>query len=217
MTCLGTIATMQPKDQTSGAVYVVEENCASRAVLAGILGAAGFDVGSYGAMAELLVDLGTLGPGCIVSGLAPGSDDAAALHRELVARGWAFPVIAVTPSADVVAAVRAMKTGAVDVVVRPVVAEDLVEAVRAALAAMNRSDGDPFAQAALDRLARLTRRERQVLGGMVRGQTNKAIAHDLGISPRTVEVHRAKVMEKLGCRSLPAIVRLALQGGIKGA
>jgi FixJ family two-component response regulator len=67
------------------------------------------------------------------------------------------------------------------------------------------------------RLERLTRRERQVLDAMVRGDGNKAIAHDLGISPRTVEVHRAKVMEKLSCRSLPDVVRLAVQAGLMRA
>jgi len=217
MSGVGTVQPPRLSDFSYGSVYLVEEDTVHRAIVAEMLGAAGHSVFSYASTAALLIDLGAQGPGCIVSGLAPGSADSAALHRELAARSWVFPIIALTPAADVASAVLAMKTGAVDVVARPVQPEDLLEAVRGAMDALSRSHSDPAARAVRDRLARLTRRERQVLEGMVGGQQNKGIAHQLGISPRTVEVHRAKVMEKLGCRSLPDIVRLALQAGLGGA
>ncbi len=216
MNSFGTIQPAHPAEVNYGPVYLVEEDSTHRKAVAEMLCAAGHLVRSYDSAAAFIADLGAQGLGCIVSGLAPGSADSAALHRELAARSWVVPVIALTPAADVAAAVLAMKTGAVDVVPRPARSDGLLAAVSGALRAANRSRGGPAEQAVLDRLARLTRRERQVFEGMVRGQANKAIAHHLGISPRTVEVHRAKVMEKLGCRNLPDIVRLSLQAGLPG-
>lgn len=217
MSCIGRVPPDRSGEVPDGPVYFVEEDPGERKLVAEMLCAAGHSVHCYDSVAALLADLGTQEGGCIVLGLTPGSADSEAVHREIAARNWAFPVVAVTPAFDVIAAVLAMKTGAVDVVARPVQPEGLVRAVRGALGAVNRSLGDTAERGVHDRLARLTRRERQVFEGMVRGQANKAIAHELGISPRTVEVHRAKVMEKLGCRSLPDIVRLALQGGLGGA
>lgn len=212
--CVGKVQPDHPGGLSYGPVYLVDEDPAQREAVAEMLCAAGHAVRSYDSAASLLAELGAEGPGCIVSGLVPGSDASVALRREIVARSWVFPIIALMPADDVAAAVLAMKTGAVDVVPRPVQPDGLLEAVRGALGVVNRSLGGVAGRAVQDRLARLTRRERQVLDGMVRGQANKAIAHELGISPRTVEVHRAKVMEKLGCRSLPDIVRLALQAGV---
>jgi two-component system response regulator FixJ len=144
--------------------------------------------------------------------------DGAVLLNELAARGCPFPVVALAPAGDVVTAVRAMKAGAVDVVALPLEAEALAQAVREALEGMGRAAaGGTIPENLRLRLERLTRRERQVLDAMVRGDGNKAIAHELGISPRTVEVHRSKVMEKLSCRSLPDVVRLAVQAGLMRA
>ncbi len=217
MSCVGAVQPARRGDVSFGQIYLVEGDPAHREGVAEILCGAGYAVRGYDSAAALLADLGAQGSGCIVSGLAPGSADSVALHRELAARSWVFPIVALTPAADVAAAVLAMKAGAIDVVPYPIRVDELLEAVRGALGAVGRGHGGPAAQVADDRLVRRTRRERQVLDGMVRGQANKAIAHELGISPRTVEVHRAKVMEKLGCRSLPEIVRLALQAGLGGA
>lgn len=112
---------------------------------------------------------------------------------------------------DLAAIVRAIKAGAADVIATPIDEDKLLAAVHAALAAQRDASGrDATRQAARARIARLTRRERDVLEGMVQGAANKVIAHALGISPRTVEIHRAKVMDKLGSRSLSQIVRLAV-------
>lgn len=211
-------ASQAARDSAGGSVHVVAADGALGEALAAMLRAAGWRVGVFASAAELLGRLEVLASGCIVSGLCIDTADGAMLLRELAARGCPFPVVALAPAGDVGTAVRAMKAGAVDVVALPLEAGALAEAVREALAAMVRPAGSGAIPENLRlRLERLTRRERQVLDAMVRGDGNKAIAHDLGISPRTVEVHRAKVMEKLSCRSLPDVVRLAVQAGMMRA
>ena len=107
-----------------------------------------------------------------------------------------------------------MKAGAVDFIEKPYSAEDLIAAVSAALARMADSrQSQAQTHSAELRIAGLTPRERDVLSRLVDGRPNKVIAHDLGISPRTVEIHRANVMEKLGCRSLAEVVRIAISAG----
>lgn len=191
-----------------GAVHLAVADSRLRAGLAATLALSGFRVRIFEGAAPLLADLGTLPAGCV---LAADAD----LPRQLRAQGCNFPVVAVTAEADVATAVRAMKAGAADVVTHPVRPDDLAAAVRGALAQLTRRQaGESVVQAMRSRVERLTRREMQVLEGMVRGGANKAIAHELGISPRTVEVHRANVMEKLGCRSLSQIIRMAVRLGL---
>ena len=199
-------------------VYLLDIAEAPGVVIAAELRDGGFSVTCFATADAFFALLPLLAPGCVVTGLCPGLHDGVAFQRELRVHGCNFPVIAATAPGDVPAAVRAMKAGAADVVVRPVRAAELGVAVHGALASRRRdlADSDEV-QAMRERLARLTRRERQVLEGLVRGEVNKSIANELGISPRTVEVHRAKVMEKLACRSLSEIVRLALQVGLSVA
>lgn len=195
-------------------VYLLNSNDAPGAGIAAELRDSGFSVTCFATIDSFFAELPLLAPGCVVTGLCLDLVDGVAFQRELRVHGCNFPVIAATAAGDVPAAVRAMKAGAADVVVRPVGAAELCVAVHGALASRRRDlvDSDEV-QAMRERFARLTRRERQVLDGLVNGEVNKSIANELGISPRTVEVHRAKVMEKLACRSLPEIVRLALQVG----
>jgi two-component system response regulator FixJ len=142
-------------------------------------------------------------------------EDPTSFQHELRVRGCAYPVIAITADSDVVAAVRAMKAGACDVITLPLRRDDVREAVTAALALLSRSQAAESSVVEMrNRVESLTRREAQVLDAMLRGAANKAIAHELGISPRTVEVHRAKVMGKLACRSLPELVHIAVRLGI---
>ncbi len=140
--------------------------------------------------------------------------DGLELQQELNRRGVTLPVIVMTGHGDVPIAVRAMKAGASDFIEKPFSDELLLECVRRAR--------DRAAEAGREsaeigeikhRLGNLTPRERQVLHGMVAGKPNKAIAFDLSISPRTVEIHRARVMEKMQARSLSALVRMALAAG----
>jgi two-component system response regulator FixJ len=122
-----------------------------------------------------------------------------------------LPVIVMTGHGDVPIAVEALKAGAVDFLEKPFEEQHLLEAVSSAIA-ISRVAHDEAAAAAeiAARIATLTPRERQVLDHLVAGQPNKTIAYDLGSSPRTVEVHRARVMEKMGARSLPELVRMTI-------
>ena len=201
-----------------GQAYLIEIDDVSSAQIVLELREYGLAVGCFATVDAFFAMLPLLSLGCIVTGICPASVDGVAFQRELRVCGCIFPVVAVTEPDDVMAAVRAMKAGAADVVVRPVSAAELGLAVHGALVSRrhDRADSDEM-QSMRERLARLTRRERQVLEGLVRGEVNKSIANALGISPRTVEVHRAKVMEKLACRSLPEIVRLVLHVGLPGS
>jgi two-component system response regulator FixJ len=216
---IGQVEASQATTGTAGgSVYIVAGDEGMAAALAGMVREAGWEVAIFASPAQLLGRLEALGAGCIVSALCVNTADGAVLLHELAARCCPFPVVALAPAGDVGTAVRAMKAGAVDVVALPLEADALAQAVREALEGRARPVGGGAIPENLRlRLERLTRRERQVLDAMVRGDGNKAIAHDLGISPRTVEVHRAKVMEKLSCRSLPDVVRLAVQAGLMRA
>lgn len=131
-------------------------------------------------------------------------DDGIDLLRRLRRDGVQLPVVIITGHADVPLAVRAMREGAHDFVEKPFTPARLLEAVHGAIASGSR------VQDAKGKLARLTAREREVLEGLVDGRPNKVVAHDLGISVRTVEAYRATIMSKLGARSLAELVRIWL-------
>lgn len=196
-------------------VYIVDHDVLTRGSLALLLDGHGFTAVHYASADALLAELDALEPGCILTEICMSGMGRLALQHKLLERGCMFPLVVIAGHADVVPAVRAMKAGAADVVIKPVRAEDLRAAIDAAVAAARRAwDGNGAVQAARARIARLTRREREVLDGLVRGAPSKAIAFTLGISPRTVEIHRANVMGKLACRNLSDIVRLAMSAGV---
>jgi two-component system response regulator FixJ len=194
-----------------GVAYVVARNKALGESAAALLREAAIGVVVLDSPTHLLERLEALAPGCIVSGPCLSAADGQLLLAELAERGCAFPVVVLIPAGDVEAAVKAMKAGAADVVALPLQPGVLVRAVQEALSS-RRAGGLP--DSVRLRLSRLTRRERQVLDAIVRGEGNKAIGHTLGISPRTVEVHRAKVMEKLSCRTLADVIRFAAEAGL---
>jgi two-component system response regulator FixJ len=141
--------------------------------------------------------------------------DGLTLQEELVNRKVGLPVIIVTGHGDVPLAVRAMRAGAVDFIEKPFDDELLLQSIKQALLFRKESRGQAsLAQTAAARIALLTERERQVLECLVAGKANKVIAYELDISPRTVEIHRAHVMEKMQARSLSDVVRLALAAGL---
>jgi two-component system response regulator FixJ len=137
------------------------------------------------------------------------------LARRLASLGVALPVIVMTGHGDVALAVEAMKAGALDFIEKPYNNEAMLSAVTIGLARGGESAAreDEGAEV-LDRLETLSRRERQVLGGLVAGSANKTIARDLDISPRTIEIYRANVMRKMQAHSLSALVRMAIVAGL---
>jgi two-component system, LuxR family, response regulator FixJ len=139
----------------------------------------------------------------------PGIDglelQALLLHRNIL-----LPVIVMTGQGDVHSAVRAMKAGAVDFIEKPYNDDVLLNAIEAAFSKAARADVGRETAEAAERIAKLTPREREVLAALVAGRSNKVIAFDLGISIRTVEVHRARMMERLGVRLFAEAVRLAV-------
>ncbi len=156
---------------------------------------------------------------CVVTDVRMPGMDGLALQEELARRNAILPVIVMTAHGDVPLAVRAMRAGAIDFLEKPFEQEALVASVERALEVQSQSlNRNATAQAAEELLLQLTERERQVFELLVAGKPNKVVAFELDISPRTVEIHRARVMEKTGARSLAGLVRLALtaKGGEPG-
>ena len=144
--------------------------------------------------------------------------DGLEVQRQMVEHGIALPVIVLTGHGDVQSAVTAMKAGAIDFLEKPFEKARLLDALAKGFEQLDRGhQADVSAKEAEVRLAALTPRERDVLVGLVQGHPNKTIAYDLGISPRTVEVHRANVMTKLGVRSLSEALQLAFAAGLGAA
>ena len=165
----------------------------------------------FGSAAEFLADPGCEGPGCLVLDVRMPERDGLELLKVLCTHRIGLPVIMISGHADVPMAVKAMQSGAVDFIQKPVSHQDLLQSVRKALAADERfraEIGDPRIIA--ERLEQLTAKERVVLKAIVAGNTNKAIAGSLNVSIRTVETHRANLMRKLGVKSTAGLVRLTL-------
>ena len=202
---------------TGQQTYVIAAGDDVRRQLVGALQAAGCGVHAFASGQAFLKVKDSLMPGCVVLDL--GASDDLGVARELKSSRAHLPVVAVGASGgDVSFGVHVMKAGAVDFLEAPWAADALVFAVRTALAEIHdterRTRGHDEAR---DRIATLTERERAVLEGLLAGGTNKTIARTLGLSPRTVEIHRAKVMEALGARTLPEAVLIATAAGVRPA
>ncbi|RVD62175.1 response regulator transcription factor FixJ [Mesorhizobium sp. M00.F.Ca.ET.151.01.1.1] len=195
----------------SDLVHVVDDDVDVRKSLGFLLATADFAVRLHeSATAFLSTAKGNL-EGCIVTDVRMPGIDGIEFLRQLRAGGHTIPVIVMTGHADVALAVQAMKEGAADFIEKPFDDEMLIEALRSALANRNQANAaHPQSADIRTRLSALSERERQVLDGLVSGLPNKTIAYDLGISPRTVEIHRANVMSKMGASSLSHLVRMAL-------
>jgi two-component system, LuxR family, response regulator FixJ len=197
-------------------VYVVDDDEAVRESLSALLEANSYTVRTFELARDFLDAAPTLRPGCLVADIRMPEMDGLQLQRELTARAFKFPLIVITGHGDVPLAVRAMKVGAIDFIEKPFAAAAMVASVNAALARLAAAAReDPLAATALSRLALLSRREREVLQGLLAGLPNKAIACDLALSPRTVEIHRARVMDKMGARSLSELIRVSLAAGLR--
>jgi two-component system response regulator FixJ len=192
-------------------VYIVDDEEAVRKALRFLTKSAGLKSESFETARAFLDALEHLGPGCLLLDVCMPDMGGLELQETLRERNVEIPVIIITGHADVATAVRAMKNGASDFVEKPIDSEDLLERVHKCLSgeARQRKSID-FRKQAAERMSTLSRRERQVMDGLVAGKRNKQIAESLFISFRTVELHRASIMEKLNANSLSDIVRIAL-------
>ena len=191
-------------------VYVVDDDLLIRTSLTLQLEAAGYAVASFASATEFLSIAPSLVPGCVLLDVRMPGADGLSVQSRLAQLKLQLPIIMMTGHGEVGMAVRAMKAGALDFVEKPFSRDVILASVRLAQQHLGRRDAHPGPSMAIEKLARLSRRERQVLDGLIAGLPNKTIAYDLGLSPRTVELHRKHVMEKTEARSLAALVRLAL-------
>jgi two-component system response regulator FixJ len=191
-------------------VHVVDDDAAVRRSLERLLDSAGLRWFSYETPQMFLDAAPALAPGCVILDIRMPEMDGLQLQAQLIEHNVPLPVIMVTGQGDVQSAVRAMKAGAVDFIEKPYDDEVLLRTIEAALARVSRTGRDAETAEAVRRIATLTSRERQVLDALIAGRPNKVIAFDLGISVRTVEVHRARMMDRLGVRQLAEAVRLAV-------
>ena len=195
-------------------VHVIDDDEAVRRSLDFLLRSARFKTRTYENALAFLNALPDIPSGCIVTDVKMPEMSGVELLRHLRQKKLRLPVILITGHADVAMAVEAMKNGAVDFLEKPFDDEVLLNAVRSALAALeNASQRDLERVELQQRFASLSRREREVLEGLVAGKPNKTIAFDLGISPRTVEIYRANVMTKMRAVSLSELVRMTLIAG----
>jgi len=197
-----------------GKVYVIDDDEAMRDSLDFLLGSADFHVTLFESAHHFLDTLSSIDFGCVVSDVRMPGIDGIELLKRLKASHSAFPVVIMTGHGDVPLAVEAMKLGAVDFLEKPFEDDRLIAMIDTAL---RQAESSARSEAAtLDiaaRVAALSPRERQVMDGLIAGLSNKLIAREYDISPRTIEVYRANVMTKMQAGSLSELVRLAMRAG----
>lgn len=195
-------------------VHVVDDDESLRTALAGLLRVSGYEVHAYASAGEFLcADLASL-RGCILLDLRMPGPDGLALQATLTKRGCRLPIVFMSAHGDIPASVRAMKGGASDFLTKPVERTELLAALEAAHARFDaRAAGEDHLAQVRERYSQLTRREREVFAAVAAGRLNKQIAGDLGISLRTVKIHRGRVMEKLQADSPATLGRIAEQLG----
>ena len=196
-------------------IHLVDDEESVRRSTSFMLRTSGFDVDTYASGLDFLGKVHDAKAGCILLDVRMPEMDGIEVQAELAKRGVKLPVIVLTGHGDVGTAVAAMKGGAIDFLEKPFERDALVEALERGFERLEEGDAAVANQAeAARRIALLSPREQDVLRGLVRGHPNKTIAYDLGISPRTVEVHRANAMAKLEARSLSEALRLAFAVGL---
>ena len=190
-------------------VHVIDDDDAARDSLAFLLDTAGFCVRTYESAVVFLGELARVEPGCIISDVRMPEITGLELLRRLRDQKIDWPVIVMTGQGDVTLAVESIKAGALDFIEKPYHHEELLGAVRSAV--MDSSDAREEEKAEVrERLAGLSPIEGQVLAALTAGQPNSAIAVELAISPRTVEIHRASILTKMRAKSLSHLVRMMM-------
>jgi two-component system response regulator FixJ len=197
-------------DEELRLVHLVDDDEAIRRSVGFMLKTSGFHVRTYQSGVELLKAAGNLEPGSILLDIRMPGMDGLEVQAALRDKGITLPVIIMTGHGDVTLAVQAMKAGALDFIEKPFEKVVLLSALEHGIDRLKRSaENVERADEAAVRLQALTPRERDVLDGLAKGLPNKTIAYDLGISPRTVEIHRANLMSKLEVKSLSEALRIA--------
>jgi two-component system response regulator FixJ len=196
-------------------IHLVDDDEAIRRSASFMLRTSGHIVKTYVSGVEFLEEVASARPGCILLDVRMPGLDGLEVQAVLKERNILLPVIVMTGHGDVNVAVQAMKAGAVDFIEKPFEKAVLLSAIEEAFARLDQSGRrQARADEAQARLAVLTARELDVMKGLVRGHPNKTIAYDLGISPRTVEIHRANLMTKLEVASLSEALRVAFAAGL---
>lgn len=197
-----------------GNVYVIDDDLAMRDSLDFLLGSVGFNVTLFDSALKFLEIMPNLPFGCVVSDVRMPGMDGIDLLRQLKKEQKTLPIVIMTGHGDIPLAVEAMKLGAIDFLEKPFEDERLVLMITTALSqATDNSKNEAAIADIASRIASLSPRERQVMDGLVAGLSNKLIARDYSISPRTIEVYRANVMTKMQAGSISELVRLAMRGG----
>jgi len=196
-------------------VHIVDDDEAIRQSIGFLLRKSGYAVETYPSGTQFLKSATRETRGCVLLDVRMPDLDGLEVQARLAQSGIALPVIMLTGHGDVTLAVRAIKAGAIEFLEKPFERTALLAAIETALAHAARTNREQLAAVdARIRLAALTPRERDVLDGMVLGRPNKLIAFDLDIATRTVEVHRANLMDKLAARSLSDVLRIAFAAGL---
>jgi two-component system, LuxR family, response regulator FixJ len=198
-----------------GRVYVIDDDEAMRDSLNFLLDSADFSVTLFETAMRFLDALSSLEFGCVVSDVRMPGIDGIELLKRMTAGQSSFPIVIMTGHGDVPLAVEAMKLGAVDFIEKPFEDDRLISMIEAAIRqAEPAARSEALTHDVAARVATLSPRERQVMDGLIAGLSNKLIARDYDISPRTIEVYRANVMTKMQANSLSELVRLAMRAGL---
>ncbi|MCF8707686.1 response regulator transcription factor [Rhizorhapis sp. SPR117] len=196
-------------------VHIVDDDGSVRRSTSVFLRTQGYAVESHSSGVAFLEAAESLRPGCVLLDVRMPEIDGIAVLERMRAAGMDFPVVVMTAHGDISTAVTAMRKGAHNFIEKPFEQVTIMQALEEAFALAEQADVQRLtAAAAISRIETLTPRERDVLEGLAAGQTNKMIALAHGISPRTVEIHRANMMEKLGVHTLPEALRIALTAGL---
>jgi two-component system response regulator FixJ len=197
-----------------GRVYIIDDDPFVLVGLAVLLRNEGFEVGSYASAARFLTEVDQLEIGCVVMEARLPDVDGLQAQEALTRRRPDLPVILISRNGNIPLAVAALKHGAVDFLAKPFDPDALIISIRLALGSHRNL---PEIQALREKLRQLTPREREVLDRLVAGETSKEIARSFRGSPRTVEVHRSRVLAKLGARNVADAVRIAASAGLESA
>jgi len=196
-------------------VYVIDDDAAMRDSLNFLLDAANFEVALFESATNFLEVLPRLDFGCVISDIRMPGIDGIELLRRMKLLDSRFPIVIITGHGDVPLAVEAMKLGAVDFLEKPFEDDRLIGIIEAAIRQNEPAAKDEaVTQDIAARIESLSPRERQVMDGLIAGLSNKMIARNYDISPRTIEVYRANVMTKMQAGSLSELVRLAMRAGL---